>query len=168
VRAAPGVWGPAIDFSDAPIDRYIYHDYPLVAAGRNEGEIRVAWMDNRTSWWNLWYRETTDYGKSWTTPVCLSTLNADLVPLGFQSKDGFLFPYGDYGGMLVDRKGNTHVTWGEGFGWYAGGTVMYARQVSSSSALEGETSGWNDSVRGTALFFGAVVCVVLAAMFWRS
>jgi hypothetical protein len=61
-----------IDVSDAPIDPSIYHGFPMVANGPSSGDVRVAWMDNRTGDWNLYYRESTDYGQSWSSSIRLS------------------------------------------------------------------------------------------------
>lgn len=120
--AAGSLFTAPVDVSDAPLQADIYHAFPFVATGTQPGDVRVAWMDNRTGAWNLWYRRSTDGGFSWTTSVRLSTAQM----FGFQSEEGFLFPYGDYGTMVVDQHDNTHIIWGEGYGHYTGGTVMYA------------------------------------------
>ena len=110
--AAPQFSAPA-DVSDAPQDADIFHAFPFVATGKRAGDVRVAWMDNRTGDWNLWYRQSADGGQTWTTP---SVRLSHMERFGFQTEDGFLFPYGDYGSMIVDSNDNTHIIWGEGYG----------------------------------------------------
>ena len=117
----------------------------MLAAGA-AGDVRVAWMDNRTSWYNTWYRETSDGGQTWSAEVKLSNLTEGdpwQGPLGFKirteiSSQKFScltakhFPYGDYGKLAIDSEGFSVVAWGEGPGWLSGGNVYFARQLSHS------------------------------------
>ena len=125
-----------IDVSDAPLDANVYHVSVMIASNANAaGDIRIAWMDNRTSAWNVYYRESKDGGKTFSHSVKLSTLNE----YSYQSEYGFQFPYGDYASLTVDDNGLSKIVWGEGLGWYAGGSVYYASQKEStaSSSLPG-------------------------------
>ncbi len=48
-----------MDVSDAPTGINVYHVSAFVATGRTSlGDISVAWMDSRTSEWNVYYRES--------------------------------------------------------------------------------------------------------------
>ena len=57
----------------------------MLAAGK-AGDVRVAWMDNRTGWWNAWYRETADAGRTWSAEVRLSSATKGAP---WQSSTGF-------------------------------------------------------------------------------
>lgn len=57
----------------------------MLAAGK-AGDVRVAWMDNRTGWWNAWYRETADAGRTWSAEVRLSSATSGAP---WQSSTGF-------------------------------------------------------------------------------
>jgi len=126
-----------VDVSDAPLDANVYHVSVMIASNPSAaGDIRIAWMDNRTSAWNVYYRESKDGGETFSDSVKLSTMNE----YSYQSEDGFQFPYGDYGSLTVDENGLSKIVWGEGLGWYAGGSVYYAAQKrsdTSSSQLPG-------------------------------
>jgi len=45
----------------------------MIAAG-GDGDVRIAWMDNRTGYYNLWYRESVDWGHSWSEEVTVSII----------------------------------------------------------------------------------------------
>jgi len=135
------------DVSDAPTGSNVYHFSTMVSGGITSGNVRVAWMDNRTSYWNVFYRESNNFGQTWSNSVQLST-NFDYQ--GFQTEKGFLFPYGDYGSLKVDSSGNSHVVWGEGLYWYGGGTVMYTTQASSSSPSPSPSSPPSSSSLSTS------------------
>lgn len=147
-RLLPGELEFSIPFDvcDAPTDQNVYVGFTLLAVGNKKGDVRVAWMDNRTSVWNVYYRESTDHGDTWTTSIRLSFNNR----FSFQTEDGFIFPYGDYGTMTVDSLGYTHVVWGEGLGWYAGGTVMYTTQAPDTSDIDNDSNS-NSGEEGHSL-----------------
>jgi hypothetical protein len=131
-----------VDISDAPLNENIYHGFVLLAAGATAGDVRAAWMDNRTGMWNIYYRESTDFGATWSSPSVRLSWSTGF---SFQDDDGFLFPYGDYGSMIVAPNGMTHIVWGEGLGWYAGGTVMHSYQTKGGSGSNGSDDGeWSD------------------------
>lgn len=65
---APGNWTVGVDVSDAPTDKNVFHDLPTIAAG-NASDVRIMWMDNRTGSWNVYYRESTDGGSTWTPSI---------------------------------------------------------------------------------------------------
>jgi photosystem II stability/assembly factor-like uncharacterized protein len=83
----------------------------IAIAAADRGDVRVAWMDNRTGRWNTWYRRSADGGRTWSGSVRLSD-RPDGAP--YKSPRGFRFPYGDYGQLDVDGRGRTHAAWGEG------------------------------------------------------
>ena len=103
-------------------------NFPAVAAGPKAGDFRLAFQDDRrgVDVWNTWYVRTTDGGATWTPAVRLSN-----VPGGapYKTRRGHGFPYGDYGGIAVDRRGVTDVIWGEADGYAGPGGTWSARGV---------------------------------------
>ena len=112
--------------------------------------------------WNIYYRESTDYGSTWSNSVKLSTTSSYFG--GFQSVDGFQFPYGDYGGISIDSDDNTHIVWGEGLGWYAGGTVFYATQNTGSGSSSSSPSSKPVLSDGGKIAITFVVTAILSVV----
>jgi hypothetical protein len=100
----------------------ITNTFPLLAAGPMAGDFRLVWMDNRTGRFNTWHRRTLDGGRTWTTGVRLSDRSDGA---SYKSPEGFVSPYGDYGGLAVDRAGTLHAIWGEGEGFNGRGGSWY-------------------------------------------
>jgi hypothetical protein len=104
----------------------------LVAAG--PGQLFATWMDDRNDsidgtvdhvdGYNLWYRASTNGGTTWTTP---GQQISQFDPAQSQSTpNGFLFPYGDYTGLIMNTTCRTPapaMTWGEGHNWVGGPTA---------------------------------------------
>src|SRR5205823_6210054 len=94
-----------------------YALYPRVEAS-TAGKLVVMWMDDRKgapldhkNGWNVWMRESTTGGASWTGP---GTQVSTYDPSRIQSKpNGFLFPYGDYEDVKIAGS-NAYLIWGEG------------------------------------------------------
>lgn len=86
----------------------IYVGFPMVSGGIQNGDVRIAWMDNRTGMWNLWYRSSMNFfdinqgGGNEDESIRLSIYDK---LTSFQNSNGFEFPYGDYGMMIVDENG---------------------------------------------------------------
>lgn len=158
--------------SDAPVrGDLVYVSFPLVAGGSMSGDVRVAWMDNRTGMWNLFYRESLDFFSTDETSTN-STRLSNYDKFTFQSSDGFVFPYGDYGSMQVDAQDNTHVVWGEGLGHYAGGTVMYATSANSKkSGSDDDASALSHEqslvLTGLLSFIGGMILAVLISYLFQ-
>ena len=85
-------------------------EFPMIVAA-GDGDVRIAWMDNRTGQWNTWYRRSTDGGLTWSDARRLSDLPGGAP---YKSPQGFGFPYGDYGQLAIGARGRTHAIWGEG------------------------------------------------------
>jgi hypothetical protein len=47
-------YSPRVDVSDAPGG--IEHCFPAIAVGRDAGDVRIGWMDERTGAWNVFFR----------------------------------------------------------------------------------------------------------------
>ena len=68
------------------------------------------YYDNRTGAFNVWYRETTDNGASWSTDVKISDKSTGAP---YKTANGFGSPYGDYAGISVLSSGRTIAIFGE-------------------------------------------------------
>jgi hypothetical protein len=101
----------------------------LVGAG--PGQVYATWMDDRNDsldgtvdhvdGYNLWFRSSTNGGASWTGP---GQQISQFDPSQSQSTpNGFLFPYGDYTGLIMNTTCKTPapaMTWGVGHDWVGG------------------------------------------------
>ena len=115
-----------VDDKDASgcADSACYALFPTVIGG-SAGQVSVAWMDDRAgspidhmNGWNVWLRSSSDGGVSWTGP---SVKVSGYDPSQAQEQpNGFLFPYGDYMGMGINRCGAPMLVWGEGPDWVGG------------------------------------------------
>ena len=104
----------------------------LVAAG--PGQLFATWMDDRNDsldgtvdhvdGYNLWYRASTTGGTSWSTA---GQRISQVDPSQSQeTPNGFLFPYGDYTGLIMNTACGTPapaMTWGEGHNWVGGASA---------------------------------------------
>jgi hypothetical protein len=95
-------------------------------AGR--GQARIWYMqtsgDNPNAW-NVWFRASSDGGRTWGPPVRLS--NATSGP-GYVHPQGFGEIYGDYGEIAVTNTHKTIAAWGEGFSYTGPGGTWFALQ----------------------------------------
>jgi hypothetical protein len=109
----------------------VEHGFPAIAAG-SSGDVRIAWMDARSSdggfpsrhLWNTLYRTSTNGGATWSAEAQLSgpTRGYDyILPTGFR------FPFGDYFSLAIDSEGMTHAVWGEGRNYKSPGSIWYTR-----------------------------------------
>lgn len=99
-----------------------WHAFPTIDAGV-AGDVRVAWMDNRTGMFNVWYRISADGGSSWSSEVQVSQ---DTPGYPWITSAGFAFPYGDYFVLNLDPSGTVHMAWGEGPDYLGPGNCFYA------------------------------------------
>jgi hypothetical protein len=116
-------WSPARKISSAE-EEWVDSEFPMIAA-EDRGDVRVAWMDNRTGRWNTWYRRSADGGRTWSGSVRLS-YRPDGAP--YKSSRGFRFPYGDYGQLAVDGHDRTHAAWGEDPSYTGPGGAWHTRE----------------------------------------
>src|SRR5207245_7233013 len=113
-------WSPRIEVSaDATSS---FHVFPGVAAG-SAGDVRVAWMDNRTGAYNVWYRSSSDGGRTWSAEIQVSQFRRGY---SYVTTQGFAFPYGDYITLTLDPTGHVQSAWGEGPNWVGPGNTLYA------------------------------------------
>lgn len=99
-----------------------WHFFGGIAAGA-AGNVRAAWMDNRTGAYNLWYRTSSDGGATWSSEIQVSKFRTGYP---YVTSQGFAFPYGDYITMALDPAGHVQLAWGEGPSWSGPGNTLYA------------------------------------------
>ena len=119
------VWLPKVSVSLAA--RGVEHAFPALVAGA-AGDVRVAWMDTRNDsrnppQWNTYYRSSNNGGATWSAEARLSSYVPGYRYIG---KKGFHFPFGDYFGIAIDNRDDTHVVWGEGMNYQSPGSIWYA------------------------------------------
>jgi hypothetical protein len=95
-----------------------------MVAATGTGDVRIAWLDDRTGRWNAWYKSSMDGGDTWSATQRLSNRPGGAP---YKSPRGFRFPYGDYGQIAIDSDGNTQATWGESRSYIGPGGSWYAR-----------------------------------------
>ncbi len=99
------------------------HAFPAIVAG-DADDVRIAWMDMRNPrLWNTYYRSSTNGGATWSGE---SKLSSYVNGYKYIRLNGFSFPFGDYFGIAIDSKGNTHVVWGEGQNFRSPGSIWHS------------------------------------------
>jgi hypothetical protein len=122
-------WSARAEISTA--GRSVEHCFPAIVAGTS-GDVRVAWMDARTSefghpnrhLWNTYLRTSTNGGATWSAETQLS---GPARGYDYVLPSGFRFPFGDYFGLAIDSEGATHAVWGEGRDYKSPGSIWYTR-----------------------------------------
>ncbi len=118
---AGAIWSRKVDVSFAAAG--VEHAFPAIAAG-SAGDVRIAWMDSRSSpHWNTYYRSSTNGGATWSAETRVS---GHVPGYSYIHPDGFGFPFGDYFEMDIDGRGQTHVVWGEGLNFKSPGSIWYS------------------------------------------
>jgi BNR repeat protein len=118
---AGSTWSPRFDVSSAA--RGVEHGFPAITAGA-AGDVRIAWMDTRNQpLWNTYYRSSTNGGATWSPE---SRLSSYVPGYKYIQRGGFNFPFGDYFGIAIDSRGQTHAAWGEGWNYQTPGSIWYA------------------------------------------
>jgi hypothetical protein len=105
----------------------VEHAFPAIVAG-NTGDVRIAWMDKRSSTssssnWNTYYRSSSNGGATWGEETRISGYVPDY---SYINEEGFRFPFGDYFGLAIDNHGDAHLVWGEGLNYQSPGSIWHA------------------------------------------
>jgi hypothetical protein len=98
-------------------------------ASSGGGNVRLWYMqtaggDNPDAW-NVWYRSSSNGGRSWSSPVKLDDASAENGSPGYINASGFDEIYGDYGEVAVTSTGKTFAVWGEGFSYTGPGGTWF-------------------------------------------
>lgn len=117
-------YSPRQDVSLAPAG--VEHCFPAITTGASGGDVRIAWMDERTGAWNLFYRSSGDGGATWRPEAQVS---APVAGYAYSAASGFGLPYGDYFQMGVDSAGGTQIAWGEAASYAGPGNIWTARSA---------------------------------------
>jgi len=117
-------WSLKTDVSTA--GDQVEHCFPALAAGA-AGDVRIAWMDKRSSLWNVFERSTINGGATWSAET---QITGPVHGYDYIRPEGLLFPFGDYFSIAIDNAGNTHLVWGEGRNYRSPGSIWYSRPQS--------------------------------------
>ncbi|MDX6551268.1 MAG: hypothetical protein QOJ31_1952, partial [Gaiellales bacterium] len=74
----------------------------VAAAGKAPGQFAITWMDVRGGGWNVWERESTDGGVTWTADAKVSDAT---IGAPYKTAAGFGLPYGDYDTLAINSAG---------------------------------------------------------------
>ncbi|WIG57518.1 MAG: Sialidase [Ktedonobacterales bacterium] len=126
VRSTDGgrTYSDRTDVSDAPVGAE--HCFPAVTVGTRPGDVRIGWMDERTGAWNVFYRASSNGGRTFTPTVRISSF---IPGYSYLSSAGFTLPYGDYFQMAVDEDNQTQATFGEGPSYAGPGNIWISHAV---------------------------------------
>lgn len=117
-------YSPRVDVSDAPGG--IEHCFPAIAVGRDAGDVRIGWMDERTGAWNVFFRKSSDGGDHFSRSVRIS----GFVPgYPYLTPAGFSLPYGDYFSIVIDVENNTQMAFGEGPSYAGSGNQWVSHSI---------------------------------------
>lgn len=83
--------------------------YPAIVGTRGDG-FRATFMNDRAGEFNVWERQSTNGGATWSPQVRLSGASTGAQ---YINSKGFGAPYGDYSGISVLSNGCTIAIWGE-------------------------------------------------------
>jgi hypothetical protein len=98
----------------------------VAEAGKGNGVFRITWMDARTGGFNVWERESTDGGLTWTADAKVSDATTGAA---YKTASGFGLPYGDYDTVAINSAGKTVAIMGEGDTSQLHGDIWVNRQT---------------------------------------
>jgi len=113
-------WGDRVRLSPEGVNAAF-----AAAAGRDNGDVRIYFADQRTGRWSVWYRSSRNLGGSWTRAVLISDATSGT---DYKNAKGFIEFYGDYGEIAITGSGNTVAVWGEGLSYLGPGGVWFNRE----------------------------------------
>lgn len=117
-------FSPRLDVSDAPAG--VEHCFPSLIAGKQPGDVRVAWMDKRTGKWNVFFRKSNDGGQQFSSTVRISSV---VLGYSYLTPAGYNLPYGDYFQLTVDPDNQTVLDFGEGPNYNGPGNIWTAHSL---------------------------------------
>ena len=100
-------------------------DATSVAAAGRSGLFAVTWMDKRGGAWNVWERESTDSGVTWSADTKVSDATSGAT---YKTVAGFEFPYGDYDMVAINSLGKPVAVMGEGDSTQTNGDIWVNRK----------------------------------------
>jgi hypothetical protein len=100
-------------------------DATSVAAAGKGSEFVITWMDNRGGGWNVWERQSTNAGGTWTADAKVSDASSGA---SYKTALGFGLPYGDYDTVAINSAGKAVAVMGEGDSSQINGDIWANRQ----------------------------------------
>jgi hypothetical protein len=100
-------------------------DATSVAAAGKPGLFAITWMDNRGGAWNVWERESTDGGLTWSADTKVSDAVSGAA---YKTATGFGMPYGDYDMLALNSLGKPVAVMGEGDSTQTNGDIWVNRK----------------------------------------
>jgi hypothetical protein len=100
-------------------------DATSVAAAGRAGLFAITWMDKRGGAWNVWERESTDGGLTWSADSKVSDATTGAA---YKTAAGFGFPYGDYDMVAINSLGQLVAAMGEGDSTQTNGDIWVNRK----------------------------------------
>ncbi len=116
------IWSAPVEIGQGP---GVNSGFPSVA-GSGSGVFKAIYIDERTGRWNIWYRSSTNGGRTWSADLRLSDASSG-APYVFP--DGFDNPYGDYQAIDVNGAGQAIAAFGEAPSWNGPGGIWVNREV---------------------------------------
>jgi hypothetical protein len=101
-------WGPAVEMTTSAGGA---DATSVAAAGKAAGQFVITWMDKRGGAWNVWERESTDGGLTWSADAKISDATSGAA---YKTAAGFGLPYGDYDMVAINSAGKAVAAMGEG------------------------------------------------------
>ena len=97
----------------------------VAAAGKATNQFVITWMDKRGGGWNVWERQSSDDGQTWTADAKVSDATSGT---SYKTAAGFGLPYGDYDTVAINSAGKAVAVLGEGDSSQIHGDIWENRQ----------------------------------------
>ena len=97
----------------------------VAAAGKATNQFVITWMDKRGGDWNVWERQSSDDGQTWTADAKVSDATSGA---SYKTAAGFGLPYGDYDTVAINSAGKAVAVLGEGDSSQIHGDIWENRQ----------------------------------------
>ena len=97
----------------------------VAAAGKATNQFVITWMDKRGGDWNVWERQSSDDGQTWTADAKVSDATSGT---SYKTAAGFGLPYGDYDTVAINSAGKAVAVMGEGDSSQIHGDIWENRQ----------------------------------------
>jgi hypothetical protein len=101
-------------------------DATSVAAAGKGSELAITWMDARAGGFNVYERQSTNGGQSWSADALVSDATSGA---SYKTATGFGLPYGDYDTVAINSAGKVVAVMGEGDSSQIHGDIWENRQL---------------------------------------
>ncbi|HET6848119.1 MAG TPA: sialidase family protein [Gaiellales bacterium] len=101
-------------------------DATSVAAAGSGSTLVITWMDKRGGGWNVWERQSTNGGSTWTADAKVSDATTGAA---YKTAAGFGMPYGDYDMVAINSAGKAVAVMGEGDSTQTHGDIWVNKQT---------------------------------------